>query len=260
VSAPTDLGRVVQINQRALADLNDRPEQSFDELSDDLAEQVLLARYSALVRPELDAGDPNGRRAEGDYVTWMAALVRDRKVPRQVRPLFDIFLALFPRAFWFWMYWLEAHEGKPLPNFIPADAGHLSAIWQLAWAASANSVDEALNFVPEVLESDNALARFAILHFAELTLRFSMSRMPPFLGGSGTVAADTLPRDELAGNEPAISALNRLSQQRAQLSNFSTTMSKLTIDLIASMKKATPVEALEVATPATVLRRRTCTR
>ena len=199
-SAPIDLDRVIQIYRRARSDLNDRLDQPIDELSDYLAEQLLLGNYALLLRPELDEADPGARQGEGNYITEIASLVRNRHIPRQVRPLFDIYLALFPRAFRFWIDWLEEYEHQHLPNFIPAYAGHLSASWQIAWAASANSVDEILDLVPDVLVSENALARLAILHIAELTLRFAKSEWTPRFAG-GSVAPDTPGRMGSMGSE-----------------------------------------------------------
>jgi hypothetical protein len=182
-SAPIDLRRVIQIYRSARSDLNDRLDQPIDELSDDLAEQLLLGRYAWLLRPELDEVDPDARQGEGNYITGIAERVRHRHIPRRSEPLFDIYLALFPRAFRFWINWLEKYEDQYLPNSIPTYAGHLSASWQIAWAASANSVDEILDLVPDVLVSENALARLAILHFAELTLRYAKSEWMPLFGG-----------------------------------------------------------------------------
>jgi hypothetical protein len=197
-SAPTDLSRVLQIQRSARSALIDRPEESFEDLPDDLLEQFLLASFAVLLRPDLDTSDPDDRQAEGNHVAAMAGRVRRRGVPRKAAPLFDIYLALFPHAFPFWMQWLEENHGHP--DYIPAYAGHLSVSWQVAWAASANSVDEVLNYVPAVLESGSALARLAILHFAELTLRYAKSADTPQFGG-GMVAPDTLIRMGSMGSE-----------------------------------------------------------
>jgi len=132
--------------------------------------------------------DEHARQVLGNKIVSVVAPAWSLLRP-QIEPLFRVYLSLFPEAETFWLNWLEDHEGKTLPNSIPATAGQLSVSWQVSWAASAAKAIEFLEFLDQALKPGNERRRLAALNFTESAIRFGADPRIPVFGGT-TIAPD----------------------------------------------------------------------
>ncbi len=159
----------------------DELNQAVRKLPDPLAESLVLNRFALLADPRF-AEDRENLQGYGNETVMLAAAVRPRGIPRP-KPLLQIYRSLFPRAFGFWLDWLQEYRYGMLPNFIPMFAGHLSVSWQLAWSALARPLDDLFDAVNEGLQEEDPQARLAALQFGEMALRYAQEDEPPIFGG-----------------------------------------------------------------------------